>query len=393
MPSLNNGLKDHYAALRWVQAHISAFGGDSSHVVIGGDSAGGQSVVQLLTGYGGKDQGLFIGAAAESQSFPTQFTSEASQFAYDNLVIASGCSNSTPSGTDMKDDGTLACLRALSASELQQYNTVTSPFPGAAAKPLYLYGPTLDDDLIQDYAYNLLRDGKIVKVPTIFGDDANGGTIFVPMNTTNLTQSNTFLRDQFPLLSLADLRQLNTLYTLENVPDLLLPVNETYQQKFGDYYSQIAKVYGDMRYTCPGIYAAGVFSNATGCKSWNYLYNVSDPTDAARGLGVPHTTEVNAIFGPTNIFNGGAPSSYNVGGVNEGIVGLMQGYWTSFVRTLDPNNLKIDAAAEWEEFTAQDRKRIVFAGAGGEDSASLTVDPLAQQRCEFFWSIGARIQQ
>ena len=137
VPSINNGLKDHYSALRWVQSHIAAFGGDSAHVVIGGDSAGAQSVVQLLTGFGGKDLGLFIGSAAESQSFPTQFTTGASQFAYDNLVVATGCSNSTPNDAD---DGTLACLRSLSATDFQHFNNVTSPFPGAAGKPLYLYG-------------------------------------------------------------------------------------------------------------------------------------------------------------------------------------------------------------------------------------------------------------
>ncbi|KAL9050969.1 MAG: hypothetical protein Q9162_006320 [Coniocarpon cinnabarinum] len=388
--SINNGLKDHYAALRWVHAHISSFGGDPSHVVIGGDSAGAQSVVQLLTAYGGKDLGLFVGSAAESQSFPTQFTVEASQFAYDNLVIATGCSNA--SAVD-EEDGTLACLRSLSATDFEQYNTVTSPFPGAADEPLYLYGPTIDDDLIQDYAYNLLHDGKIVHVPTIFGDDANGGSVFVPNNTANLSQSNAFLHDQFPLLTLADLRRLNELYTPDNVPDLLAPVNSSFRQQFGASYNQVAKVYGDIRYTCPGIYASQVFSEATGCQSWNYLYNVSDPTDIARGLGVPHTTEVNAVFGPTNIFGGGAPQSYEAGGVNEGIVSLMQGYWTSFIRTLDPNTLKKDGAATWEAYEAQTGKRIVLAGAGGEDSESLAVDALARERCEFLWSIGARVHQ
>jgi len=37
-------------------------------------------------------------------------------------------------------------------------------------------------------------------------------------------------------------------------------------------------------------------SITTAQPSWNYRYNVEDPTQVAEGLGVPHTVEVNAIW-------------------------------------------------------------------------------------------------
>jgi len=237
--------------------------------------AGAGSITPLLTAYGGRNDNLFVGTAAESQSFATLYTSTQSQWEYDNLVMRTACVS----------DDTLACLRNLSAKEIQAQNYNT-PFPGSTNPPLYMYGPTIDGDLIVDYTYNLFAAGKFIHVPTIFGDDTNGGTIFAPKNTTNISQSDIFLHNQFPALTLADLLWIN-----DNYPE----TNVTYPNA-GPYWRQCSNIYGEMRYMCPGLFCSSALTDRTSQPSWNYRYNVEDPTQVAEGLGVPHTVEVNAIW-------------------------------------------------------------------------------------------------
>ncbi|MFI7616693.1 carboxylesterase/lipase family protein [Nonomuraea terrae] len=62
----NRGLLDQLAALRWVRDNITVFGGDPDQVTVFGESAGGVSVISLLSLERSQRHGLFWRAIAQS---------------------------------------------------------------------------------------------------------------------------------------------------------------------------------------------------------------------------------------------------------------------------------------------------------------------------------------
>ncbi|KAM5506867.1 hypothetical protein McanMca71_001772 [Microsporum canis] len=370
--SLNNGLKDQIKALQWVKKYISKFGGDPDHVVIGGHSAGAASVAHLLTAHGGRDDNLFHGAIAGSPSFGTTLSNHDSQYLYDSLAKRTGC--------DTHEDS-LACLRELNVNKLQEQN-LGVPLPDSSGPPLFAYSPVVDGDLIQDSFYNLFNQGKIIDVPTVMGGDSNEGTIFAPHNTSTLEESDSWLARQFPSLKKKHFDELHSLY----------PKTEVQFKGAGEYWTQLSNLYGEMRYICPAIAICRTMSNTFKREIWNYEYHVQDRHLAKSGYGATHTVELNAIFGPA--FLGRKAASSYVNGDNSAIVPVVQGYWTSFIRSLDPNKYRVAGSPEWMPSVQGDSSmpihRLFF-----ETNATtmITEDEQLKKRCDYLTSIGPALRQ
>ncbi|KAG9312339.1 Alpha/Beta hydrolase protein [Chiua virens] len=112
----NYGIADQITALRWVQRHISDFGGDPGRVTIFGQSAGAGSVRALLSAE--PAFGLFAGAIAQSNLDGFGYASTYSNYytideeynvATYPLIEYVGCANAT---------NVLTCLRNVSADTL-----------------------------------------------------------------------------------------------------------------------------------------------------------------------------------------------------------------------------------------------------------------------------------
>ncbi|KAH0282788.1 triacylglycerol lipase [Aureobasidium namibiae CBS 147.97] len=365
----NNGIRDQIKALQWVQKNIRKFGGNPNHVVLGGASAGASSVTLLLTAHNGRNDGLFHATAAESQALSPLLSVEESQFMYDNLVIRTGCVDS---------NDTLACLRGLNSTFLQTKN-INTPFPGAQNPPVTMYSPTLDGDIVTDYTLSAYRKGNFIKLPAIYGDDTNEATFFTPTNTSSIAESNTFIKDQFPLLTTSQLREINTLYP--NNPNNTFPNS-------GLYWRQVSDVFGEMLFNCPGLAITDIYSSNFSRKDiYNFHWDVLDPGFAARGLGVGHTTELGAIWGPNNT-QGFTLASYAT--TNANIIPITQAYWISFIRSYNPNTYRLKGSPEWRAWTAQKKQRLHFVTNA---TAMEVVDQRQQKRCAYLSSVAVDLKQ
>jgi cholinesterase len=370
--SMNNGLRDQRKALLWIQMHIAGFGGDPKHVVIGGASAGAASVSLQLTAFGGDASvdPMFIGAAAESVSFATVLTPQESSYQFWNLSQSLGCSASSAADA-------LTCMRAKTATELQAAGHAI-PYPQGTGNPVYMWNPVVDGDFLRDVTYKSYMDGKFFKVPLIAGDDTNGGSVFAPRSATTLEDTNTFLKNTFPYLTTDMITRLDGLYPNPNAAAC---------PTAGCYWTQASNVYGDMRYMCPSMFVATAMAKL-GNSSWAYRWDVQDPAQVADGVGVPHVVEQGAIFGPEVA---GAPASYYPGGSNAAIVPAVQGYWASFITTLNPNTNKQADSAEWKPWSEQGRERMWFQTGGA--TAMEMEDSAAKEKCDYIESIGVEIKQ
>jgi carboxylesterase type B len=185
-----------------------------------------------------------------------------------------------------------------------------------------------------------------------------------------------FMRDNFPKLTPGKLATINSLYPA--------PTSSLYPNA-GRYWRPAADAYGEMRYNCPGIFMSGAYPRVGGVNaSWNYHWDVLRPENAMNGLGVTHVMEEGAIWGFAK-----QPE--------KALQAMMQAYWTSFIRTRNPNTFKLATAPEWiENYEGGNLKggnqRIRFvnniAKVGMEK-----VDTAQKERCGFWASIGSIIGQ
>jgi para-nitrobenzyl esterase len=321
----NQALLDQHAALEWVRDNIAAFGGDAGNVTIFGESAGSFNVCYHVASP--LSRGLFHRAISESGGCTTrQTTLEESQQRTASLIDAVGCGDAQDS---------LACLRALPVSVLLEHSAG--------------FGPIVDGAFVPDQPRTLYDNGDFSKVPYILGSNADEGTLFLVLNPPVETEEEYLAALQTRYGERAD--AIAAVYPADD---------------FDNPNDALARVVGDSGLVC-GTYDSARRAAASGANV--YLYNFARPvlTDLLPFLRATHGAEIAFVFGSAE-----APTAED-----EALGVSMQGYWSRFAHTGDPNSA---GALEWPLYDDATDRRINF------DVENSVLTGFRREQCELWWS-------
>ncbi|GJJ13863.1 hypothetical protein Clacol_008120 [Clathrus columnatus] len=103
-------------------------------------------------------------------------------------------------------------------------------------------------------------------------------------------------------------------------------------------------------------------------------FNVLTAAEIAAGIGVSHTSDLSFVFAPPE---------------TSPLTPILQAYYTSFVRTLNPNTLPVKGSIVWPQFNPSKNERILL-------QSNLTVETVPQSqrdRCIFWKGLGIKMEQ
>lgn len=330
----NYDTSDKIEALRWVQNHIAAFGGDPNNVTIFGQSAGGASVLGLIQSP--KAAGLFNGAIAQSSGDGSVVT--ASEAASQVLPFID---NLCPSATGV---ARLKCLRALPAEELLELTetNVTS------------WSPVIDNIYFEDTPVSQIAKGRqyINNVKLMLGYMPDEGQSLmgdtIPPNITSLENGLEILQQTDFVNDKQVEAVLNSpLWAVSNCTGETTRCNSSSEWAFNNVYNATVNVASDSLLTGPGVQVARVGAASYSFdQMWIYrmerAYALSyyNPWGLCSfPIGQPevpyykcHSGDLYEVFGTYHLFDQPIRADDDVHYTNA-----IQDMWASFAQTGNPN--------------------------------------------------------
>jgi para-nitrobenzyl esterase len=318
----NYALLDQIAALKWVRDNIAKFGGDAKQVTIFGQSAGAYDITLLMTSPLAK--GLF--ARAIEQSGPAL----AGRRKLIPLAEAELKGRNIAEKLQAPAQAALAFMRKLTTEDVLK----ASPPYGQGGLMAIVDGYVLPADPAEVYAKHQEH-----RVPLIIGSNSREFPFFG--NPANLKPA---IAEFFG----SSAGTVLDAYGLSEKPGPQVAGYGTAGEQFST----------DELFRCHAVAIADEHSELAATYQYEYSHTL-----AGREPGARHSDELGYVFGTFFM----APPNE----VDRKVSAAMQGYWTNFAKTGDPNG---GALPKWPAHDAKSRAYVELASDGPQAKTNLRGD-------------------